>query len=89
MPNTTDVNTKTVATKITASTEWNGMFVESGLNEKYLEGTGAKVVAALQDFDALLSLEAIVFFYERLGGVFEIASKSFMADFFSFARLQL
>ncbi|ESZ98837.1 hypothetical protein SBOR_0785 [Sclerotinia borealis F-4128] len=86
LSSSTGADANVIAAKIAASTGWKDTLLESAINGKYPNYTSGDLVATLRDYDALLSLKAIVLFYESLGSVSGINSVPPITELLDLAR---
>ncbi|KAM0137836.1 hypothetical protein ACHAO1_003721 [Botrytis cinerea] len=86
LSSSTDADASSIVTKIAASTGWNNTLVESALDQKYPNYTAGNLMTTLRNYDNFSGLNAIVQFYDSLGGVSDINSMPPIAELFNLAR---
>ncbi|KAK6611051.1 toxin subunit protein [Botrytis cinerea] len=86
LSSSTDADASSIVTKIGASTGWNNTLVESALDQKYPNYTAGNLMTTLRNYDNFSGLNAIVQFYDSLGGVSDINSMPPIAELFNLAR---
>lgn len=82
---TADASVETISTKISESTGWNALRVKAAIMAKYPNLTDAQRLAALQSFESLVSLQAIMALDERLGRAAGTTSQPSMTTLFNLA----
>ncbi|KAI1840644.1 hypothetical protein JX266_013151 [Neoarthrinium moseri] len=79
---TKEADAKTIAAQITECTGWKTTLIESILSYKYSGYSHTELMDTLRNFDAILALQSIVAFDQRLGGTPEASSKALIEDLF-------
>ena len=81
-----NTNIDTLVAKITNSTGWKATTIIQALKAKHPKVDGAELVRAMCDLEALLGLQAVILFDDRLDRMIGSASRPFLSAIFELAE---